>query len=256
MVEKSRFTLCFCGIHHASGTAFSLTGDHVLSWCAPSLRSRLNSNPSLAAADSFAILRYLGSSIRTCVVGAIPPSHCLELGSCCRPLSQGEQSSNRAFLPHSFTAIQACRIASHPPRAVVDEVRGDVLHSCSITRSTAVVPAPLQHSKLRPAFSAVVVERLDVKEIGEFVSQTPPPSRSFCHSLGAGFVRGRPRPGFFCGLHDMRAVAGGCHSSHRRWRMHAFAHNQVRVPHLQHFAFASSALLNAPSATAARLNGT
>ncbi len=35
--------------------------------------------------------RYLGSSVRTCVVGAIPPSHCLELGSCSRSLNDGNQ---------------------------------------------------------------------------------------------------------------------------------------------------------------------
>ncbi len=67
----------------------------------------------------------------------------------------------------------ACLQARHALYAVVEELRGDVMHSCSVTHSTSNLHAPPPQSQQRPAFSAVVVERLDVKEIGEFVSRTP-----------------------------------------------------------------------------------
>lgn len=105
------------------GTAFSLTQEDVLSW-------------------------FRGSSVRACIVGAIPPSHRLELGSCCRPLTE-----------------------------VITELRCNILHSRSIMLSSHAALQPQQH--LRPVFSAVVVERLHVKEIGEFILYEDHRARAF-----------------------------------------------------------------------------
>jgi hypothetical protein len=105
--------------------------------------------------------RFLGSSTRTSVVGAIPPSHCLVLGSCSRSLNDGN-SAQRMMLTG---------LCTHLPLAVVNELRCNTIHSRGIMFNSHKKPPPPQQ-QLRPAFSAVVVERLHIKEIGEFVSAT------------------------------------------------------------------------------------
>lgn len=58
---------------------------------------------------------------------------------------------------------------THYVHLVIMELRCNILHSRSIMLSSHAV-LPSQQLRRRPAFSAVVVERLLVKEIGEFVS--------------------------------------------------------------------------------------
>jgi hypothetical protein len=131
--------------------------------------------------------RFLGSSTRTSVVGAIPPSHCLVLGSCSRSLNDGN-SAQRMMLMRLFTYV---------PLAVVNELRCNAIHSRGIMFNSHKKPLPPPPPP-RPAFSAVVVERLHIKEIGEFVSATLSledlPSLS--HSMQVLYEDGRARAFF------------------------------------------------------------
>ncbi len=136
----------------------------------------------LSSASHVNCCRFLGSSVRTCVVGAIPPSHRLELGDCSRPLSEGNRS-------YRFISVQCrcsgSRLFAHNA-SVIAELRCSILHSRDIMLSSHEAQRPRLK---QPAFSAVVVERLHVKEIGEFVSQAPRLRLWLCHvTCGAGSV--------------------------------------------------------------------
>ena len=115
-----------------------------------------------------------------------------------------------------------------PLLAVVGDLRCSVLHSRSIMSASPALQQPQRQQ--RPAFSAVVIERLDVKEIGEFVSCSSP-SLTAPHLLlpqpRAGFVRGRACARFFHRLHHLRVVAGGWGASDRCGRLPALAYMQV-----------------------------
>jgi hypothetical protein len=96
----------------ASGVFFdgrSSHSPHPRYWCSCGFRHRVCSHPRrcalvvcparalLPSVGDFTLGRFLGDSVRTCVVGAIPPSHHLELGSCCRSLNEGTSAQRFIF---------------------------------------------------------------------------------------------------------------------------------------------------------------
>ena len=106
--------------------------------------------------------RFLGSSVRTCVVGAIPPSHCLELGSCSRLLNDGIFVPSVSF-PHFAPVLNEVPLLTIGPQSFLN---------CGATSSTAAalcslcLPCSNRSSSIDPRSALLLLSGFTSKKSG------------------------------------------------------------------------------------------